>query len=101
MSVSSPDEWAGADVKLSFDGAGSLYQNAISGNTPNSALWGALPATEFDTFVTAPNFDGGNTQLLGLDHSRPRITCGLLLALPAIALRPECPSGSAGDESED
>src|SRR4051794_9846886 len=68
VSVPAGDDWSSGDLLATAGGFGgggpiTFYNNPTGGNQPNSALWPFLPATEFDTFVTGPNF--GSVTVLG------------------------------------
>jgi len=61
--VPANDDWSSGDLLANTANGATFYNNATGGNQPNSALWPFLPAAEFDTFVTGPNF--GSVTVLG------------------------------------
>jgi len=63
VTVPANDDWSSGDLLATTANGATFYNNATFGNQPNSALWPFLPAGEFDTFVTGPNF--GSVTVLG------------------------------------
>jgi hypothetical protein len=63
VTVTGDNDWASGDLKAVLSTGNFYVPSSSNSNTAQKGQWGAKPNLEFDTFVTAPNFD--NPIILG------------------------------------
>ena len=57
VTISSGDDWASGDLKLTLSGGTFYIPSSSNSNQAVPALWPSKPNIQFDTFVTGPNFE--------------------------------------------
>src|SRR5256885_1220360 len=57
VSVSSGDDWAGANLNAKLTSGNFYVPASNNSNSPQQSFWSVAPNLQFDTFVSAPNFN--------------------------------------------